>query len=104
MKIELTVALDIPDADALGDAELRQALFDSYVNYVSVQHLGEVVQWTASLARYESAGDDAMLQTARRIVGNHQAWAEIGRSAEIVAVRRLDEEPDAEGLIQSPDE
>lgn len=104
MKIEMTVALDIPDADVLGDAELRQALFDSYVNYVTVQHLGEVVRWTASLGRFESGGDVDMAETARRIVRNHQAWAEIAETAEILAVRRVTMEPDAEGVVPSEEE
>jgi hypothetical protein len=88
--VEITVALDIPDADQHTDPELRQAIFDSYTNYVAVQHMWEVCKWTASLAKFESAGDMQMASTARRIINIHQTWADIAAAAEILKMERRD--------------
>lgn len=51
MKVRLTVDLDLPDQYAAWTAaEMRQMLFDSYVNYVHIGHLED------ALDHYDSGG------------------------------------------------
>lgn len=72
MKIKLTIELDLPDeANDWSDAELRQVVFDSYINYATCQHMQDAVHWMARSAKSEpdSAG--------RAIAEIHSNWGDI---------------------------
>lgn len=49
MKVRLTIDLELPEKfEEWPDLELSQFLFDSYVNYVTLQHYVEALHWAAS--------------------------------------------------------
>lgn len=73
MKITLTVELDLPDDMAeWPDAELCQVLFESYINYVTCQHIEESMHWTI-----QSVED----RNAILIAENHKQWYNIAKQA-----------------------
>lgn len=68
MKITLTVELDLPDDMAeWPDPELRQLLFDSYTNYVPLQHLNDSLHW---MGKFQSSNADL-------IADEHKKWYDI---------------------------
>lgn len=57
MKIKLEIELDVPGVEAYSEPELRQLMFDAYINYVTQQHMMDAVRWhnkDAIIAEYHS--------------------------------------------------
>lgn len=81
MKIKLEIVLELPDEtplvlDAYNES-LRQLLFDAYVNYATVQHSMDAMQWCAK-GKVGSENED---QGAKQIYLFHNTWAEICANA-----------------------
>ena len=76
MKITLTVELDLPDdMVAWSDAELRQMLFDSYTNYVPLQHLNESLHWMCESVEDSSAQLIADIHTKWYYITKDPPWS-----------------------------
>ena len=81
MKVRLTIDLDIPDeCGEWGDDFIYQYLFDVYVNYVTISHCRDAVQW---------CGKANESPTAERIYKQHQLWGKITSQPEWT-MERLD--------------
>lgn len=79
MKIRLTIELDLPDGySKWPDAELRQLVFDSYVNYNTVAHMEDAI------ARFGKT-DDAV---SRMAYNHHKEWSAISGSA-VFAIEKI---------------
>jgi len=71
MKVTLTIELNLPDdASKLTDAELRELLFEEYVNYVTKCHAIDASNWCAK-AKVGSENEDKM---GKQIYERHSAW------------------------------
>ena len=66
MKIQLDIQLDVPGVEEYSEAELRQLMFDAYVNYVTVQYMSDAIRWH---------GKD------KTIAEYHSNWGKIARQA-----------------------
>ena len=81
MKIQLTIELEMPDDTstqlAATNEELSQLLFDTYVNYVTVSHMSDAVEWCAK-GKIGSDDEDAR---AKAIYQHHKLWGKICRDA-----------------------
>ena len=78
MKIKLEIELDVGNAlDGKSDEEIAQILFDSYVNYTTVQHFGDTLQY-CSLGKIGSDNPD---MTYAQLYHYHQNWGEICSAA-----------------------
>jgi len=76
-KVKLEIELDIPDVSEFSDAEISQLVFDTYTNYVVVQHLQDAMYW---LARPTS--QDQPSKAADKLISqHHRIWAKIARAA-----------------------
>ena len=71
MKIELNIQLDLPESfEDYPDDELKQLIFDTYVNYATTSHLKDALEWS---------GNDSGF--SKRISENHRMWSDICRKA-----------------------
>ena len=71
--IELTVRLDIPLADQYSDAELRQAIFDEFINFNNTQHL--------MMAMKAMVLKEVNEESSAALVRLHQTWASVAQNA-----------------------
>lgn len=72
MKLRLVIDMELPDEISdYSDAELRQLVFDAYINYNTCSHLADSVEW---LARSQQAPDDIV---ASQIYKHHTTWGKI---------------------------
>ncbi len=72
MKIKLTIELDLPDTMSdWNDSELRQVVFDEYVNFSTISHLSESIDW-------KTRGDSSLNEM---IAQKHHDWSKICNSA-----------------------
>lgn len=75
MKLRLVIDMELPDEISdYSDAELRQLVFDAYINYNTCSHLADSVEW---LARSQQSPDNA---AAPRIYKHHDTWGDISRN------------------------
>jgi len=78
MKVKLTIELDLPEECAAYSAdELRQLLFDVYVNYVRRAHLLDAVYYMDK-GQVGSPDETPVLAT---LGSHHRLWAKICKSA-----------------------
>ena len=78
MKIEMTIELDLPDTcAAMPSDELRQVLFDAYINYAAVSHAKDAVEWYAKA----KVGTDDEKPVEKRIFQYHDSWRDIASTA-----------------------
>lgn len=74
MKIKLEIELEMPDQyKDWPMIELRQLIFDRYVNYATCKHLHDAVQWMADAKDGKTVG---------YIIDSHKEWANICDSAQ----------------------
>lgn len=85
MKVSLNIALDIPGAEKLSDAELRQLVFDAYVNHATCAHTESVL---SALSREPRLLERATPEQAenikvgtRNLMNYHKTWSEICEQA-----------------------
>lgn len=88
MRVELTLTIDVPMAETMSDAELRDALEGGIVKYAATKHLEDGHRWKTSNGAYESAGDVEMMRTAAEQIEAHGMWSDICTSAQISRVER----------------
>jgi hypothetical protein len=69
--ITLNIELDIPDAENMTDAELRQLVFDEYVNFAVQSHLERGMDVLT--------GDDRFKE---EMLAHHRQWAAICKLAQ----------------------
>ena len=68
-KVTITMTIDVPDSENYSDGELSQLLFDEVVNYATVTHLSDAVDWlTQSLGKQDSS--EAIISEHHRTWGN----------------------------------
>jgi hypothetical protein len=77
VKTTLTVVLDVPEFDGQSVDEIRQNLFDSYVNFVTCEHLTAALKWCV-LAKIGQEDED---ETASQLYRYHNTWADITQQA-----------------------
>lgn len=83
MKLRLTIDIELPDNCAeWSDAELRQVVFDAYINYNTCSHLQDAMKWLVESGKREDA------TTAKIIQKHHNDWADIS-SAAVWSMERL---------------
>ncbi len=77
MKIQLTIELELPadTAEQLTSyrEDLRSLLFDNYVNYATVSHATDAVEWCAK----GKVGSDNEDYSAKLIFQHHKTWRDI---------------------------
>lgn len=67
MKIQLTIVLDLPEETrGWSMGELRQNVFDAYVNYATVCHLRDACKWLCEKS-----------PNAPIIANHHSLWGDI---------------------------
>jgi hypothetical protein len=88
MEVEVTLEFSIPD-DSLSDVIITQAIFDSYINFATIQHLSLLRKWIISKEKYESAGDMHMTTSATQLIRNHQPWSAICENVEILNIKKI---------------
>ena len=81
MKIKLIIELELPDQtpevlEEYNEA-LGQLLFDDYINYVTINHMSDAVEW-CSKGRLGSEKEDL---AAKQIYQHHKTWGRICRDA-----------------------
>lgn len=84
-KITLTLTLDVPKADQFSDAELSQCIFDTVVNYVTLAHLKDGMNWIVQEGKAAEIAPDcteSYAEGCRRLRGHHNLWAEITGAAQ----------------------
>jgi hypothetical protein len=70
MKIQLTIELEIPDGQGSIE-ELRQNIFDDYINYAAVKHLSDATKWCGLVSTHPNP------QVADIIWKHHRLWGKI---------------------------
>jgi hypothetical protein len=78
MKIEMTIKLNLPDScAALSCSELRQVIYEAYINYVTCEHAHDAVKWCAKA----KVGTDDEKPVEKRIFQYHDSWRDIASTA-----------------------
>lgn len=75
MKVTLTIELELPDS--ITSDEAQEAIGYHYINYVSVKHASDAVEWCAK-AKPDSPNEDA---GAKVIYLHHDMWGDICSNA-----------------------
>ena len=74
MKIEMTIKLDLPDSCAeMPYEELRQVIYDAYINYAACQHAHDAAKWCAKA----KVGSDDEKPVEKKIFQYHDSWRDI---------------------------
>ena len=82
-KVTITMTVDIPGIESYSDAELSQNLFDDMINYMTVSHFHDAVEWMA-----RSKGDES--STEMIISRHHSLWGKIVDSGEWTFEREIE--------------
>lgn len=74
LKINITIKLNLPENfREFSEAELRQAIFDEVVSFISQQHAEQAVEWCSKLMK-EVADENKITLNLWR---HHREWSEI---------------------------
>lgn len=77
-KVQLTIELDIPGIEQFNEAQQAQLLFDAYVNYATIAHSRDALNWLAKA----KTGTKDEVQSRMHIHNYHNSWTDICRSVE----------------------
>lgn len=81
-EITLTIPLTIPDEMLRGvsEAELRQVLYDTYINYVTLKHHSDALEQMSLEAGATPGSQDAVMRNYAAAL--HKSWGKICASAD----------------------
>ena len=81
-KVTITMTVDVPDIEDWSDEELAQNLFDDMINYMTISHLHDAVEWMALSKGVESSSE-------MMISKHHSLWGRIVKSGEWTFEREI---------------
>ena len=89
-KIRLTIDLELPDVDDWEDPFIRDAVWTSYIHYVTTAHARDSLTW---LFNSQKEPDNI---SARQIYEIHKNWSDIAQAAQytIEIIRAIDTKPE----------
>jgi hypothetical protein len=79
MKIELNIKLDLPEnCQNMSQAELRQLLFDEYVNAITVHHREKATEWAYQSILEPDSPEKLPVSNnqAKKLYLHHKIWGD----------------------------
>ncbi len=74
-KVTIIMTIDVPDSEKYSDGELSQLLFDEVVNYATVTHLSDAVDWLSQSLSKQNTSEAIISE-------HHRIWGKIMKACE----------------------